>query len=433
MILFPHSESFSEALKTPAPYLLIGFSFLYCAICAYATIASTACSEVTIKDFLENETEDDEEKNTAFLNLWMQHCDRIKVTLAVIQALTILLFSSCVTSFFYDCFPVGEGSEMFFGLAISVFFLIFTFYIPWFIGFKVRLTLPRRHFKFLKLLADLCWPLNFICLNISKGVVRKAGIEANSNEVFHSGETLSTLIKEESENNLEKNEYDLIQAVFLFGETIAREAMTPRPKMLAVSKDTETEEAFKQAVAENRTRVPVYDGTIDHICGILYISDILPKISGDDPLPPITELMRPAFFIPETKKLSELLMDMRKSGTQIAVVVDEYGGTAGLITSHDITAEIIGEMPEGEHEISQLDEKTFVVKGTTLVDDLNDQFKLDIPAMEGYDSIGGYVMYMLDHLPEGGEVINGEKYSLKVAEVKGRSIENVVLTLRENS
>ena len=155
-------------------------------------------------------------------------------------------------------------------------------------------------------------------------------------------------------------------------------------------------------------------------------------------MPELSSVLRKPYFIPETKRVAELLMEMRKTNTQIAIVVDEYGGMAGIVTATDIISEIVGEMPEedkdaGSPEIVKLDETTYEMAGTVLVDDINDMLDLDLPDDESFDSIGGYALYKLGHLPVEGEEVKIPAGSIKIVKIANNRIEKLQLKLTEKA
>lgn len=209
---------------------------------------------------------------------------------------------------------------------------------------------------------------------------------------------------EETEEALEHEEKEMISAIYEFGETTVREIMTPRIDVEAIDAETPPAEIYRQIAAAPYSRFPVFDGTIDDVIGILNIKDVIKflKTHSVDALN-VRELVRGAAFIPETKKLDELLRDLRATKVGIAIVVDEYGGTAGLVTLEDVLEEIVGEIQDEYDDeakpILEQDDGSYIVTAKLPMDDLDEIFGKDLKN-EDYDTVGGLVFHELGRVPE---------------------------------
>jgi len=235
---------------------------------------------------------------------------------------------------------------------------------------------------------------------------------------------------EEEPGGLEREERQMIYSIFQFGDTLAREIMVPRLDMLALDVDTDLDTAAKSFLDSGYSRVPVYDGSIDNILGLLYAKDLL-RIMNSQPgqSPQLRELLRPAYFVPETKKADELLAEMQAQRIHMAIVVDEYGGVAGLVTLEDIVEEIIGEIQDEYDKAEELlyqavgpDE--FLFLGRIDLDDFNQLMGTHLPKDEA-DTLAGYLYDRLGRVPQGGEKIEVEGLELIVEQVSGRRIRRV--------
>ena len=323
-------------------------------------------------------------------------------------------------------------------LFLLAFVLVFACCVPWFVGVHLKKDLPVKHFGFLKFISNVMRPVNSFCLFLTRKVIKGAGYDISQDEVLSSASEVEELLKDESEKKIDENEHEMLQSVFAFGDTIAREVMTPRPVVSAIEDTVSLREAVRFGIKEGHMRIPVYSGTIDHIKGILYIRDVMDKWSEDEEMTSLSSVVRKPYFIPETKRVAELLIEMRKTNTQIAIVVDEYGGMAGIVTATDIISEIVGELPEEDinadsPEVVKLNDTTYEMAGTVLVDDINDMLDLDLPDDESFDSIGGYALYKLGHLPVEGEEIKVPAGSIKIVKIVNNRIEKLQLKLTEKA
>ena len=219
---------------------------------------------------------------------------------------------------------------------------------------------------------------------------------------------------------------ELLQSVVDFTETIAREVMTPRPDIVAVHADTSLADLRGLFREEQYSRMPVYRDSLDNILGIVYVKDMvaLPR----DAAPPLTTLMRSAHFVPESKRVSELLKEMQRRQLQMAIVVDEYGGTAGLLTVEDLLEEIVGEIRD-EYDVESetvTDEGngTFIFSGKVSVDEVRERLGVEIER-EGFETVGGFLLSHLGRMPYVGERVEVDALEFEVLEVERRRISKV--------
>ena len=233
----------------------------------------------------------------------------------------------------------------------------------------------------------------------------------------------------ETEGGLEKGERQMIYSIFHFGDTLCREIMVPRIDILALEADSTLTEAIQALTLSGHSRVPVYDDTIDNVVGLLYAKDLLR--TQLDPTPPesIRPFLRPAYFVPESKKVDELLREMQAQSIHMAIVVDEYGGMAGLVTMEDILEEIFGEIrdeyDQGEEQFYQrISDDEYLLNGRISLDDLNDILGTNM-ITDLADTLGGYIYGTIGRVPTGGEHMRLEDWDLTVEQVSGRRIRKV--------
>jgi CBS domain containing-hemolysin-like protein len=251
------------------------------------------------------------------------------------------------------------------------------------------------------------------------------------------GEEVLTIVDMETERGvLEEEEKELIHSIFDFSDTIVREVMVPRIDIAAVSNTTPMSEAIDEIVQQHYSRMPVYQGNLDHIIGIVYAKDLLPYQFHRNTDRPVSEAIRPASFVPETKRVTELLQEFRESQQAMAIVLDEYGGTAGLVTVEDLLEEIVGEIYDeydiGERPFERLDDRTILVSGKFAFAELHDVFDHEFPEGE-YDTVGGLLYSRFGEVPARGEAVIIDGYTFTVDQVDGHRITQVRIVSPEST
>jgi CBS domain containing-hemolysin-like protein len=233
-----------------------------------------------------------------------------------------------------------------------------------------------------------------------------------------------------------KEEGELLEGIFDIRNRRVHEIMTPRPEIVWVAKGTTVSGLLSVFSEASHSRFPVYEGDHDNIAGFISVKDVL-KALGEGRLTmdsPIDSLLRPAFFVPETKEVGKLFVEMQQEGHPMALVVDEYGGISGLVTIKMLLEEMVGPLGEEwakpEKEFEAIDERTFEVDAGMTIYDANDELGLDIPEGQ-YETVAGFVLSQLGHIPEQGEQFVYDGWRLTVSEIKGVKIERVLLTRLE--
>ncbi len=233
----------------------------------------------------------------------------------------------------------------------------------------------------------------------------------------------------EEEGVIEEDEKEMIDSIFEFTDTVVRQVMVPRIDMKVVDADTPVLDAVSVIMESGHSRLPVIDGNVDTIIGIIHAKDLLPILASPEKREvSLRDIVRPAFFVPENKKVSELLAEFRSNNRQMAIVRDEYGGTAGLVTVEDLIEEIVGEIrDEYDHEeplITIQDEDAWVVDARLNIDDLNEQLDARLPEDE-FETIGGFVFGTLGKEPEVGDSIEFNGWRMTVQEKEGRRLRKI--------
>jgi len=249
-----------------------------------------------------------------------------------------------------------------------------------------------------------------------------------------SDEEIQTFIEEAQEEGIiETEERGLLKSVVEFGDTFVREIMTPRVDMAAIKSDTTIEKLRKLVIKEKRSRVPVYKDRVDNIEGIVIAKDLLEYADDKYKNDSIEPLIRPAYYVPESMKVSELLNELQKRKLKLAVVVDEHGGVSGLVTMEDLVEEIVGEIQdEYDREEIQIIERgpsDYIVSGDAEVEEIEELFDLEF-AEDSYITIGGLITHHLGRLPEIGEKVQIKNLSLEILEVDQKTIKKLRIKKR---
>jgi putative hemolysin len=230
------------------------------------------------------------------------------------------------------------------------------------------------------------------------------------------------------EDVIETGEREFIHSVIDFGDMIVREVMSPRPDMVTLVADTPVSTALEEALTVGYSRLPVHEQNLDDVVGIAYTKDLVRAEHDGLGAEPVRQHARPAVFVPETKHVSSLLREMQDRKFHQAVVVDEYGGTAGLVTLEDLLEELVGEIVDEfdkeEPEVERRPDGSVVVNGNMAIDDVDELFGTELP-QSGWDTVGGLVLDLAGHVPAEGEVVAVDGLRLVAEEVQGRRIERV--------
>jgi CBS domain containing-hemolysin-like protein len=230
------------------------------------------------------------------------------------------------------------------------------------------------------------------------------------------------------EQVIEREERRLIHSIFEFGDTVVREVMVPRPDMVAVEADSTIELAIEMAIERGYSRLPAYEDTTDNIIGLVYLKDLVERARARRGHEPVRTAVRPAVFVPEQKRVAELLREMQSEQFHMAIVVDEYGGTAGLVTLEDLLEEIVGEInDEYDREAPRVEHQpdgSLLVPGGTPIDEVSEELGVELPDTE-WDTVGGLVFNLLGHVPDDGEVVSFQHLEFRTEQVQGRRIVSV--------
>ena len=283
---------------------------------------------------------------------------------------------------------------------------------------------------FYTIFRPVIWVLN----SFANFVLDLFGISVvQGNEIHHSSEELQYLLDQGKESGvIDSNEHELIKNVFDFNERVVKNIMVPRTKISGIEITSDKQELLQAMISEGYSRMPVYDETIDKIVGIVHTKDILPLLVNHTDFT-LKEIIRKPYFIPETKKINDLMAELQQKRMQIAIVLDEFGGTAGMVTLEDIVEELVGEIQDEYDEEKPIVEKTteneFIINALAPIYDVNEHLPHDLPEDGDYDTVSGWLGDIFGKIPEVGEQIEANGYNITVLRKSDQNIESVKLEL----
>ena len=273
------------------------------------------------------------------------------------------------------------------------------------------------------------WALN----GTGNGLLRLFGLHrASGHQQVHSVEELKYLVRESQAGGvLEARQEEMLQKVFEFGDRQVSEVMIPRNEVLGIEQGASIQDLLQLFSGASHARFPVYAEDLDEVVGVVQIKDVLLALAGDPSRAsaPLLPLVRSALFVPETVEVSDLFARMRATRNQMAIVLDEYGGTAGIVTMEELVEEIVGQMSDElvtiETPVVRLDDRTVELDAQLRVDEANDRLDLDLPEGEDYETVAGLVLYLLQRIPNPGDELTVSGLKLSIAEMQGNRIEKV--------
>lgn len=354
-----------------------------------------------------------------------------------------------VTRFFFAGFSVVflahtemfAQSSMLLAIACFGFLLlsvVFGDYLPRIFGIRYPETAIRICAPFSSLFLFLVFPITYLFLKITKSLSRTVYFDHLHEPIAQAKQEIIDIIqKAKLSPTLDAHDKKLIEAVLNFRDRIAREAMVPRVDLFSLSADTSIKEASQLIENEGYSRTPVYKNTVDNVVGVVMYKDILQKYmeyeqSGNNPsilAAPIETIQKNVLYAPETKKISQLLQEFRKKQVHLAIVVDEYGGTEGIVTIEDILEEIVGDIEDEYDEEEELyipqQDGSWIVDARMNISDVEEQLGVMIPQEGDYDTIGGYIFHAAGAIPSRGFVIHHDDFEMEILRSNERAVEKV--------
>jgi CBS domain containing-hemolysin-like protein len=279
-------------------------------------------------------------------------------------------------------------------------------------------------------------PLITVLNYCATAILRLIGINQVEGESHHSSEELQYLLEQGKETGaLDSSEHELIQNVFDFNERVVKNIMVPRTKISGVEIHTRQDELVQIIISEGYSRMPVYDEVIDKIIGIVHAKDILPLLAHNQEVI-LRDIIRKPYFVPETKKINDLMAELQQKRIQIAIVSDEFGGTAGMVTLEDIVEELVGEIQDEYDEekpiVEKVNDREFIVNALAPIYDVNEHLPHDLPEDGDFDTVSGWLGHIFGKIPDVGEQKESNGYNITVLKKSDQNIESVKLELLIN-
>ncbi len=413
--------------------IAIVFSIIGTAFFSAAETAITSLGVLKTRHIMENK-----QQLTQPLRLWLTQPSRVLTTILIFNNLCKVMASVLATDLASRYF--GDQAI---GVAIGIVTLLFLI-----LGEIIPKSFARAnseqvaHYAMLVIhvLYRLFFPVVWVFSEFANLVIRRLGSDQALQPAITEEELEFLIEVSEKSGVIEDMKKDMINGVFEFDETKVREIMTPRTDIFALEKSESIDQAVRMIIQSGHSRLPVYDEQIDNVMGIVFAKDLLryladPKRNKASPpqLAPLTAMMREPQFVPESKPLMEVFKELKHSKNHMAIIIDEYGGTAGLVTMEDILEEIVGDIQDEfdaeEAEILQVEEDVFDVAGYVNITEFMEYFDLDesfAKDVEGeVDTMAGWMTQLLGHLPEVGQTLTHGELTFEVTEVDRHRIERL--------
>ena len=284
----------------------------------------------------------------------------------------------------------------------------------------------------LKLSESILYPLVVVFDYLTRIVNKVTGGRAAIESTYVTREEIQNIIETgEREGVIEEEEREMLDRIFRFNNTIAKEVMTPRLDVTAVAKESTVEEAIETCIQADHERVPVYDGNLDNIIGVVTVRDLVRELRYSEGEPSLERVVKPTLHVPESKNADELLAEMQDNRLQMVTVIDEFGTTEGIITLEDMVEEIVGEILEGDESapIEFISENVALVQGEVNIDDVNEMLDIDLPEGEEFETLAGFVFNRAGRLVEEGEEIEFDGVRIRIERVDNTRIMSARVTV----
>ncbi len=399
-----------------------------------------SASETALTSFrsihLEKFENDKNIKKIELLKNWLKNPNEMLTGLLVGNNIVNILASSIATVVTINV--IGEASSSSVAVAtigMTIIILIFGEITPKIIAKNQAVKIAGIVINIIYYFTWILKPIIKILMMISKFIGRMLGIEIKNEGFMITEEDIISFVNVgEAEGIIEEEEKEMIHSIVGFGETTAKEVMTPRTSMFALEGEKTLDDVWDEIIENGFSRIPVYKDTIDNIIGVLYVKDVLSIIKDGKTDTPIKNFVRLGYFVPETKSIIEILQEFRSMKVHIAMVLDEYGGIVGLVTIEDLIEEITGEIrdefdTEEEELIHKINDNTYEVDGMIDIETLDKELSIKLPESEDYESLGGLIVTELGRVAIIGDIVNIEDVRLEVLEVDKMRVSKVLIEL----
>ncbi len=403
--------------------LILVVALLLCGMASASETALTSVSRIKLKSLIE-----EGDKKAIEINRLLAEPNTFLSTILVVNSVAMIVASSMATVL---ALRISTSfGELIATILTSLVVLIFCEITPKTAALQNPMRYARLLAGFVSSAAWLLRPIVWALGAITNSLVRLLGGQVKHKGPFITEEELRLLVTVgEEEGVLEEEETEMINSVFEFADTTVREVMIPRIDMVTLESDTTVDRAIDLAMQAGFSRIPVYEEDIDNIIGVLYVKDMLKQMREGHDNYPVRDLVRPAYFVPETKKLDDLLREIQKQRVHMAIVVDEYGSVAGLVTIEDLVEEIFGEIQdEYDHEerlYEQVNENEYIFDAKINIGEFGEIMDVDLEDTDYYETLGGFLYALLDKIPTAGDTSTYKDLTFTVLSTRGRRITKV--------
>ena len=373
---------------------------------------------------------------TAFFNLrtyrdipekidkMLQNSRKLLVTILLGNTLVNVAIGSIMAHITYN-YTQNNKALLVEVVAVSLVVILFGELIPKTIAIRKSERIALLVYFPIKVIMIVLTPLTWLFHQISELVIRILPIKVE--KVFDSDEELEMLAEVgEEEGTLDEEESDMLRSIIKFDDKTVKEIMTPRVDMIALPTSSSIDDVMDCVAEKYYSKIPIFKSNIDDIKGVVYAKDLAPYLIGSRPNIDMLSISREAYFVPESKPIDELLKEFRKMRTSIAIVVDEWGGTSGMITLEDIVEEVIGEIRDPYdmeiEPIVKLKGDGYIIDGKIAIYDLEDEFDIKFPEEREYDTLAGFILDELEDIPKAGESVSFGDIRFIVREIDGNRI-----------
>lgn len=395
---------------------------LICVLLFFSALFSGSEAALVSLDYIKIKRIQKHNKDIGYLQGLLSNPTRFLTTLLIGNMLVNILLSTILTSILIK--TLGDK-----GLAVSIGVATFLLLIFGEITPKVFAIKRADEFSYniarpLEIFTRMIFPLRFIFERVSNMLIKALGIQLYKEPMLTQEELKSVIELSHRHGVVKDNEKEMIRSVLELTQTAVQEIMTPRPDIKALSLDKNQEQITEFLKNIKYSKVPAYRETIDNITGVLYAKDLFFSPDKD-----YRSFIRPAMFVPATKRIDELLKDFQSQNSKVAIVVDEYGNTYGLVTLEDILEEIVGEIYDEfdtkESFIEKINDNSFRISGRAPIYIVNEELKVHIPQGD-YDTIAGYMLFLFKKIPQEGECIKKGSFSFCIEALAGRRIKTII-------
>jgi len=404
-------------------------------LAALASAAETSLTGVR-RSRIQQLAEEEHNKRAQLVFALVKTPWRFLTTILVLNSVAVIVASSVATELALSSLPAHPAwlRNVAASVVMAVLVLIFAEITPKIIAIQGAERWSLRLGPLVRLLAVVLGPIVAVLSWLASGIARLTGTQSARLDQLVTEEELRLLVEvSERQGQLLEAERQMIHGVFEFGDTLVREVMRPRIDVTAVEVNTPFQEVLGVAMEAGHSRIPMYEDSIDNVVGVLYAKDLLRYLLPEKQSVELKALARPPYFVPESQKVDQVFREMRTKKVHMAIVLDEYGGTAGIVTIEDLLEEIVGEIQD-EYDteapaIEQAGDGVFVVDGSVTMGTIGELLDLDLES-QAYDTIGGLVYSQLGAAPQEGATTTVGQMQATVVEMDGRRVRRVRIERR---